>query len=1004
MFTFDWLRGKAGVFTPTEEQQIIQWIQYLAPSVDSVYTTVTPGGNAALDNFDIPLATAGYLLYQVLQGNPYTTFSASSVSTKVNMYANHLRNGAHDFDNFPPEGMNYHVYSMPSLFYAGLSIEKNGYAPVIDQSIAMGVTIGDLYMGSGTGGIPSCPSGPIPLITLTEGGKWFMYDVEATACDKGIKGYSLAYLVGLNRLYQTDPWKAKRGISRVFEIDAILGPSGYRSDQLSSMSSGILPALFYNDSLPVISNLDAEGYLPAAFHKDQKNAAPPNAAYNGFDLNGDGGFHMGFNKLDGVQRVGYLYITRDGYMQHLHGSEDGSTELYAGWFPVEVSPGRGTYPFSPGGSINVAGHSKIAHNTFLPDSAGGAITSAPNYYGPTAFGNSQHNYEGQFHFHLEGFFVSGAQAQHKRIWEMDCVTCIANRFVGIVSDPDDITYVFEYAETKASGATTIRKRSHSLVQATSVTPASGQTAGYGYKVENNGNKGITRFFHPLTPTLTLPSSTTVVGQKPVYTNSISQTTTSSNLEADWLYITELIPNGNTRQTPHLASLSLPPAQGYGGIIDWTSNGLNKGYKDFIIARHHSSPTLSFTTPDISVETNANMLIVRKSTNGAILQFAAFNTTNVTVDNQPLLFTGGEYISASMGPGVQIQMVDLQQTPSTLAIYAPASSVTSVPGNAIPVTVNGQPISYAQQGDYVTIGNVILGGGSLQTPLLLTPQQKTAGQLATWSIPAPNVPDNTPVQIELLERDGSQTYTYQTPSGEGFETVTKTVQNGEVNYNWWTQWGPYDGTTDPIEVVIRATNLNDPAQIVTSAQFTRVYKPHESVIAAPTPLIGGQQGTVTLTNTAPNPQNDVALVIASPIQSAATPLLLSSSLGNLFPQIGINQGFFNPSEVIILHNGNFPASGVLTMNYPVPSGYPYFYIQYSVTKAVGSLYSIPRSTDPQYTIPAGDQYITSRVFAVPSVTPPPASNFFMIDYIDSTYSLPALFKKTFSPFFSRVFDK
>ena len=477
---FNWLRAK-GVYASAsqEEQTIIQKIEEIIPTFEAAFASIaweSSAGNAALDNYDIPIATAIYFLYMTLDGNTYTTFSSSTVANKIFSYLGYIRNGLHDYDSIPPEGMNYHVYSMPFAIRAALTAEANNqFNDMFNQSLLMGNLIGDVYMGSGVGQPTSS----------FDSGRGFMWEIESSYTDKGLKGFTPSYLLLLGRLHGVDSWTAKRGISRLFEIYNILGNGAYYSEQLGALNPYLLPALYYNQSISYPSNLDQYGYLPAGFYRDQKNSNPPSGRYNFFDTIGDGGLHISFNKLSGSGRVGSLYIVRDGYMQHLHGSEDGSTEKYSGSFPVEVSPGRGAYP-SPG-----VGHRRIDQNIFLSSADQSAASSNFNYYEPASLADSQHNYGGKFKYHLEGRFASGAEGEHKRIWMMDCVTCKANRIVIMIGEPDNESYVLEYAETQDNSPGVYDKRSHSLVQATNY--------GNGYKVEYSGSKGVTRFFYPTLP-------------------------------------------------------------------------------------------------------------------------------------------------------------------------------------------------------------------------------------------------------------------------------------------------------------------------------------------------------------------------------------------------------------------------------------------------------------------------------------------------------------------------
>jgi hypothetical protein len=696
MEAFDWGRAK-GIFSTSEEAAVVNWIEYMVSRIDSAYNIQNSGGNAALDNYDVPLATAGYFMYVMLDGNDYTTISSTTVQNKINFYVDAIRKGAHDFDSFPVEGLNYHVYTRPSLTRAALTAEANGqYLDILDQSLETGLVVGDLYMGSGSG-MPNCPPGPVPFTTLAEQGKWFMYDVEANPCEKGLRGFTLDYLVGLGRLYQTDSGKAVRGISRVFEVDNILGSSTYRSDLISSTSPALMAALFYDDTILYFTNLDVGGYLPAGFHKDQKNDAPPNAQYNGWDLDGDGGLFMAFNKLKGVGRTGVLFMNRDGYMQHLHGSESGSVEMYAGSFPVEVSPGRGSLS-SPGSRL-------VDHNIFLTNGAGSGTF---NYYNPSSLGSSQNNYEGKYNYHLEGFFVSGAEAENKRIWNMD----VANRFVGMVSEPDDISYVIEYVETDLFSGTGITKRSHSLVQAVPVVPGVGQTVGNGFEVVYQGNRGIKRFFEPVNPTIILPSTPYATLQKIVYDNQA--TMVYSGTEIDWLYITELIPSGNNRNTPNLVTLPVSFGEGYGGVIDWDSNGLNKGFKDFIVARRHDSNSLNLVSAEIQINTDARIVLVRKDNSGNIMKYGVFDATTLNVDGVQLL-SSIDRVSVSVFPGIQVEAVGTPNNPSTtspqLSVFAPVGWEV-MPGPATSeVIFNGGSYVYstssgAQGGDVVALGGVV----------------------------------------------------------------------------------------------------------------------------------------------------------------------------------------------------------------------------------------------------------------------------------------------------------
>jgi hypothetical protein len=691
-FAFDWLRAK-NVFTPQEEALVIQWFEYAAPIVESAYTSsaITSNGNAALTNYAVPMAAAIYAMYQVIEGHPSATLPQAVINQKISTYAAALKKGADDFGDGPIEGMNYHVYTYPALMYAGIAIEKRGHPPVINQVVGIGTAIGDLFMGSENSGIPNCPPSGIPLATHLESGKWFMYHVEGHMCSKGIHGFTLAHLPALTRLHATDPWTAKRGISRVFKIDTILGPSGGRSDALSSMPAYILPALFYDDALSYATNLDAAGYVPAAYHKDQKNAAPPEARYNGFDLDGQGGLHSIYNTLEGTNRVGSLFINYDGTETHKYGSASGGTEKFAGSFPVEISPGRGDY-VGLDNPANGPGHRLADQNHFLPDSSSSDIYNANiNYYNPNNWASSEHNHEGTYAYHLEGYFASGAESQNKRVWQMSCASCLANRFVGMVSEPDADAYVVEFAETRTNAPTTIRKRTHSFVQATAQNPGTGQTIGYGYRVELNGNKGITRFFHPQNPQKNLTTAATQMLDRSLYENQIMQTTTGTNQVADWFYITELIVSGNNRASPNMYTLPVPSSNGYAGVIDWNSNNLNRGYKDYIFAKKTGAVSLSIALPEISIASDARIAIIRKNTqNNQILHYALFDAQSVIVDGVSLLTSPGEKISVSINPSINIQTS--QGSNQQITLHLSASMSLAPIGSAPFVFKDGQALA------------------------------------------------------------------------------------------------------------------------------------------------------------------------------------------------------------------------------------------------------------------------------------------------------------------------
>lgn len=687
---FNWIRAKGAyslannALGPQQEQLIIQKIEQTIPLFESALATYgfpSGSGNAALNNFAIPISTALYFMHLTLQGNTYTTTAATTISTKINTYLGYIRTGLHDYDSMPPEGLNYHIYSMPFAIRAALTAEANGqFSDLLDQSLLMGAWIGDLYIGSGTGQ---------PTSDL-DNGKGFMWEIESRYNDKGLKSYSPAYLVLLGRLHANDPITAQRGVNKFTTVYNALGGNGpYYSDQLSVLGPYFLPALFY-DPISYPADLDAAGHIPAAFYRDQKNAAPPSARHNGFDLPGEGGQHIIYNKHQGTGRTGSLYIIRDGYMHHQHGTEDGSTEKYAGSFPVEASPGRGGYS-----SAN--GNRRTDHNIFLPDEA--AATANLNYYEPTSYTNAQQNHGGKFKYHLEGYFGSGAEGEHRQMW---LLANKANRLVAMIEDPDDLSYVVEYAETEDDVPRTITKRTHSLVAASAVTPQSGQTTGYGYQISYNSNRGVTRFFYPNNPTKTLPTTPYQTLQKTLYDNQISQTTTPANLEADWLYITELIPSTISRSTPTMSALPILQSQGYGGIIDWSSNNINKSFKDYVIARKTSATTLSLADPAITVSTDARLIVVRKSLTGQILNYVAFDTTTVVIDGISL-FNSSQRASVSVNPGVQIRTT-LNDALSAAQIYVPAGGL-SVPGSMPTVQVNGQPTQYTLQNNIVSIGSV-----------------------------------------------------------------------------------------------------------------------------------------------------------------------------------------------------------------------------------------------------------------------------------------------------------
>ncbi len=670
---FDLLKAKSGVLNSSEEQKIIQWFENRLPDAEIAFSTLTNNGDAALDNYDLPMAYGILSMYAVLDNSPYTALSQSTISSKILSYLGKIRNALHDFDNVPPEGLNYHVYSMPFAIRAAIFAEKNNYYyDMLDQSLYMPALIGDLYFGDG--------SGPAPSTELTAG-DGFGWQVESSPTDNGLGGYSPSYLYLLDKLYFIDSWIAKKGLERWFTIDSIIGTA--RSDYTYNTNAYLIAVLFYNSSLTYSSDLDSAGYLPASFYRDQKNNAPPTARDNGFDLNGDGGFYIMSNKLEGTDRVSSLYLAANGYMQHISGAMDGSTEKYAGVFPVEVNPGRGGYP-SPG-----VGHRRIDFNVFLSSADLSGASSNFNYYEPASLANSQHNYEGKFLHHLEGRFVSGAEGEHKRIWLMDCATCRANRLTAMIGSPDDKSYVVEYVETQDSIAGTYDKRSHSLVQAS--------VFGNGYQIQSGNNKGVTRFFQPISPTVFLPSTVKSFNNKDVYENKISQTTTSGNPRADWFYITELITNN--RQTPSIASLPVINSDGYAGVINWTD--LGESYRDYIAARKDNSSFVVVQNASINITTDARLLVVRIAVNGTVLNFAAFNSTNVTVNGQQLL-QSNERISLSVGQGVQIQTIS---SLTGASVYAPSSTLIT-PGSTPVIIVDGQSTSYSTQGNYIALGNLI----------------------------------------------------------------------------------------------------------------------------------------------------------------------------------------------------------------------------------------------------------------------------------------------------------
>ena len=674
-FVFDLLKAKSGVLNVSEEQQIVQWFEARLPDAESAFNTLTVNGNAALDNYDLPMAYGILSMYAMLQGSPYTNLSASFISSKINNYIGKIRNATRDFDNIPPEGLNYHVYSMPFAVRAAIFAENNGYySDMLEQSVYMPILIGDLYFGDGVSFSPT---------TEINAGNSLGWQVESSVVDNGLGGYSPNYLYLLNKLYSTDSWTAKKGIERWFTIDAIVGNS--RSDYTYNTNAYLVPALFYNSSLNYSSNLDSTGYLPASFYRDQKNNAPPTGRDNGFDLTGDGGFHIISNKLEGNGRTNSLYLAADGYMQHISGAQDGSTEKYAGSFPVEVNPGRGGYP-SPG-----VGHRRIDFNIFLSSADFSSASSNFNYYEPTSLANSQHNYEGKFKYHLEGRFASGAEGEHKRIWMMDCATCRANRLVAMISNPDDKSYILEYVETQDSSVGVYDKRSHSLVQAA--------TFGNGYQVVSGNNKGATRFFYPSSPTVSLPSAVKSFNDKNVYENKISQTTTSGNPRADWFYLTELITDN--RQTPAINSLNVTNGNGYAGVVNWTDLGLN--YSDYLSAKKDSSINLSLQYPFFNLSTNARVSIVRAVSNGSILNFAVFNATFLIVNGDYLL-QSNEDVSVSVGEGVQIQTIGSSLTGAQ--VFATTSNLVT-PGNTDAVLVDGNSSLYSQQGNYIIIGNILV---------------------------------------------------------------------------------------------------------------------------------------------------------------------------------------------------------------------------------------------------------------------------------------------------------
>jgi hypothetical protein len=773
ILTYDFLRG-AGELTPTEISFFDSWLNSWILVMETELNSVT--GNAAMNNQDIPLTSALILAYRIKDDN-------NNLNNKVGK----LTLGLSDFDAMPPEGMNYHPYSMEAATIAAKVVEQAGYGDILVQNVYMPVVIADLYMGSYSSDLPNCPAtAPAPLSTFADNGKWFMHEVEANPCEKGIRSFSPGYLALIDLLKNTDLKAAERAASRFFGIhNSHFSINGAMNSKAAVRDFWhlpyLLPVLFWDDNFAYPGNLDLNGDRPAGFHKDQKNNAGYSSfRFDGFDLDGDGGLHMMFNKLQGNNRVGSLFMVRDGYMTHLHGSESGSTEKYAGSFPVEVSPGRGSYPGGQGG------HRLRDHNIFLPDSFTGENSNFHYYAPPSYIANpNTGNHEGKFNYHLEGFFGSGSEAENKRVWQMNCAFCRANRFVGMVQDPDDVAYVFEYVETLDDTATDIIKRSHSLAQPTSVSPATG-SVGYGYEVNSNmisgnndNNRGVTRFFEPVNPIINLPSSTYSTLQKELYEIQSVITTTPGNLEADWLYITELIPDGIIRNTPNLDVLPVTAGEGYGGVIDWNSNGLNKGFKDYIVARRHDSGVLNLVSSEININTDARIVNVRKNSAGQILNYVVFDATVAIVDGVQLLGSS-DRISVSVFPGVQAEAVGTPNNPSTnlplFTVFAPAGWQT-MPGPAnSDVIFNGQQVVYntpspaPQGGEYVTTQGFVL---------TVTPQVSQANIQANNLNPILKVDTNQPSTCTWQIGAGQTTQFTTTSGSEHITTISGLVQGQNV---------------------------------------------------------------------------------------------------------------------------------------------------------------------------------------------------------------------------------